>query len=197
MNNAAHLEAAIPAPCYVYGLKLRPFCIGHYLTLSRIDSSTLSDTPLITDGAQLKTAAIICSQDWETGREFIFSKELQDQALKWGKKTKQFILLEEFSKFIEYAKEGLKAQDVWSDGSTEGDPLGCHWTEFLIVSLTSLMNVSESEAYNMYIPAAQRRVIAYWEIKNRKRILVNENDKEDERKAREFAEKLRERLCRN
>ena len=197
MLNASHLEAAIPKPFWIFGLKLKPFCIGHYWLLSHTGSTVLSDNPLQTTREELLKAVVICAQDFETGRELINDAALAKEAHKWAAKNKDFDLLEKFTLFAEYLKAGLVSPSVWEEDGREGGLFGCHWTEYLIVCLTAHLGYSESEAANMFLPKAQRLVAAFWEIKHGKRILLSEDDLKAKGKLMEAHERISSRVCRN
>lgn len=198
METAAYLEAALPTPAYVYGVRLKPFSIGHFLILSRINSKLFSGDVLKTDEPELKTAVLICAQDWDNAREFIWSKELQDQGVEWARKIegKKFDFLEEFLKFDKYVSSALEHPRIWGSDS-EGESIGCDWTESIIVSLVALLGYSESDAMNMHIPLARRRVLTFWELKSHRKILVNQTDLDTYKKALEVHERIKRKLCLN
>jgi len=68
--------AAIPEPYRVLGLKLRPFSLGHYVTLHRHGSAFVSDRETNASREDLIFAAIVCSMTFEEFNEWIDSGPL-------------------------------------------------------------------------------------------------------------------------
>lgn len=159
-----YVKSAIPEPYTILGVRLRPFSLGSYFLMERFDVGFVDDNKERIGGIpDLLLAIAICSRTYEEFLEFIndepsFNKWAKDwgkQVKKQSKKDKNFNLLYKFMLFENYMKEGIQVPKYFEgENANEGDPSGAHWTQSVLLILTSELGYSYSEALNMPLSKA-------------------------------------------
>lgn len=64
-------EAALPQPYRVLGIKLKPFCLGHYLLLRRHGCAFVADEQARATREDLIFAVLVCSQSFDEFQSWI------------------------------------------------------------------------------------------------------------------------------
>jgi hypothetical protein len=83
--NAAISRAAMPESHIVAGVRLLPFCIGHWLNLSRVDSSFLDDNKDHELG-DLLISTFICAQPYETFADSLRTGTIKREMAAWHRR---------------------------------------------------------------------------------------------------------------
>ena len=152
MTAAAYPQAAIPEPCQILGLKLRPFCLGHHLLMSRFGVAFASDSEVIAELNDLVLGVLICSMQYEEFLNWIDRREARVEIMEWGKKIGlEFNFQEKVSLFNKYLSEAYHQPAVIFEGQSSES--GAHWSQVLKVSLVN-MGYTEKEALNMPLSQA-------------------------------------------
>ena len=71
MPAADYHIAAIPEPYQILGLRLKPFCLGHFMLMSRFGCAFASDVAAAAEHSDLILACLICSRSYEDFLAFI------------------------------------------------------------------------------------------------------------------------------
>ncbi len=112
MPASDYFKAAVPTPCRVLGVALRPFCAGHIVLLHRIGS------PFITGGSvtrgDVMDAVFICAHDYKSGIEALNDENTVAFFRKWRNELGEFDLKKKADEFAEYVKAGSEFNMVFS-----------------------------------------------------------------------------------
>lgn len=193
MLSRCHIEAALPDPCYIFGARLLPFCIGHYYIIE-------SDVPNLLEGGNVEArefifAVAICSMSFEDGCDYRAGNI--GNSGKWIRKilspwpwSRKPDWIEARSIFAQYLVDGLKVPKYWQSDQAGIQP-GAHWSENMIQCLMANLGMTYSESMNMHLPLARRLFLAHMESANGKKILYSQRDEEDARFAQEILERRR------
>lgn len=157
LNN--YVRASIPDPYRILGVRLRPFCLGAYFLMQRFDVAFASDDVDRIGGIpDLLLSLAICSRTYEEFLEFVEDeKGFKKWCNKWGKEIKKqmkrdktFNMFHKFMSFEKYMKDGIVIPKYFEgDDSDEGTSSGAHWTQSVLLVLTSELGYTYSEALNM------------------------------------------------
>jgi hypothetical protein len=151
MNAAAYPLAAIPEPYQILGLKLKPYCLGHYFLLSRFGVAFASDDETEADLNDLLMGCLICSHTYEGFLDFLESPDFKKQIQDWGKVIGlDFDLSEKVALFNKYISDACHQPTVIYEG--ESSQSGAHWSQVLKCALIA-SGYDETTALNM--PLAQ------------------------------------------
>lgn len=174
----SYASISIPEPFTILGLRLKPFCLGHYILLSKYGCSFVNEGEEVEVGMpDLILGLSICSMTYEQGlkytkglefiqeknKGFIFSREGRKEAKaaihftkQWGKQVTKAIKKQdgfnqyaELKAFARYIKEGSKQPNYFFDDEDDGRPRGGHWTQNMLLTLKSELGYSNSEAMNL------------------------------------------------
>jgi hypothetical protein len=143
--SAAYFEAAIPEPYRILGLKLRPFSLGHYLTLRRMGCVFVSDKEEEATVHDLVLGVLVCSMSHKQFMEFIEQGDCEKQVEEWGGKAADVNLQESCRLFGEYLKTGSEVPEFWLE-QDDGAQSGAHWSHMLMTTLRSSLGYSRAEA---------------------------------------------------
>lgn len=149
MNPAAsYLEAAIPEPVRCLGLLLKPFCLGHYMTLSRFDSAFVDEKERSVTREDVIFATLVCHFSYEDFYTFIGQKDAQKQLKRWGKKVGIFSIKEKSRILLEYIRKTEDIPGFLILQNSEGEKSGGHWSQAMLLVLTGELGYTQSEALN-------------------------------------------------
>lgn len=160
MDHGPYYKAAIPDPCRLLGLKLRPLSLGHLLLLRRVGSA------FVTGGRpgydDLALSVFICSQTYEEGCAALDDPELPAFMARWQRRLcNQFGLLYVIGlrkeqpidlpakalEFTEYMKAGSEHPDfTWNEDG--GKAIDAPIEQIVKVKLMSCTALTESEILN-------------------------------------------------
>lgn len=185
---AAYAKAAIPEPFQILGLRLKPFCIGHYLHMSRFNVAFVSDEDEPATFNDLVLGVLICSKTYEEFLEFLNQPDTEEQITKWGQECQLFDMAEKVALFSKYIADGSVMPKFWEEES--GRPSGAHWTQSVKLILTSELGYTNSEAINLPLPQAFLDFFKFCEGKGTVRLLT-----EAEIEMIEAAKKQQEAPC--
>lgn len=168
---AAAFIAAIPEPYQILGLRLKPFCLGHFIHMARHDVAFVSDTPKEAELSDLILGVLICSMNYEDFMTWLYSADVEAEMKEWGKKSKQFDFEAKVALLRSYITEGSKQPTVFYERN--GEPSGAHWTQVLKLALVELGH-DESGALNMPLGKAFEDYFKFAENKGAVRIATPE-----------------------
>lgn len=152
MNAADYFIAAIPEPYQILGLRLKPFCLGHFILMRRFQVAFASDDSTNAELSDLIMACLICSRDYADFLTYIDTPQFAEDVKSWGKQIGMgFELPERVQMFNSYMADAFAQPTVIYEG--EPSESGAHWSHVLKCSLVS-MGYSEREALNMPLPQA-------------------------------------------
>lgn len=159
-----YVKSAIPEPYTILGVRLRPFSLGSYFLMERFDVGFIDeDVDRVGGIPDLLLAIAICSRTYEEFLEFIDNeKEFNKWTKTWGKQVnkqaktdKNFNLLYKFMDFEKYMKDGVRVPKYFEgDADGDGKSSGAHWTQCLLLTLTSELGYTQTEALNMPVSKA-------------------------------------------
>jgi hypothetical protein len=155
MSRITHQEAAIPEPWQMLGLRLKPFCLGHYLHLARFKVAFVSSGPEnLTPQATLTDVvmtSLVCSMTFEEFGEFIQDRNWRKEVEAWGALVGiDFDLAEKAALLNEYIAEASRQPAVVFE--PDGNVSGAHWSQVLKVAL---LNIGYSKTEAMNLPLAE------------------------------------------
>jgi len=99
--------AALPDPYRILGLRLKPFCLGHYLLLQRFNCAFVASEPQPITREDVLLGVLICSMWNNEFLEFISGKGFWSEVRKWGKRVGIFDLTAKAGLFQRYLDESL------------------------------------------------------------------------------------------
>lgn len=159
MSAADYFTAAIPEPIQILGLRLKPFCLGHYFLMRRFGVAFASDDGANAEFDDLIFGVLICSMSYESFFEFM-ENDPRLQISEWAAKLGLDVTIpgfgielpEKVKLFNEYlAKAYVQPVVIYeSDNSNSG----AHWSQVLKCSLISQCGYNTSEAMNLPLPQA-------------------------------------------
>src|ERR1041385_8779712 len=79
---ASIARAALPEKFVVCGVSLRPFCIGHWLNMTRFDCSFLNGEAQHTLG-DLLIAVLVCSESYESFQDSLLTGDIDRAMERW------------------------------------------------------------------------------------------------------------------
>jgi len=163
MNHAlAFAEASVPAPWCVFGVKLKPFSIGHRVLLD------LTQSPLVNGGvvldADVLIALRICSRTYERGIESLNHLTAMERVWQW-----RFVAFCAFNKekarselgfFRKYINDATHYKPpVWCKSGTVDNNPTLPDTILLVSALLSKFYLTDSDVMNM---PYKRAVMLYY-----------------------------------
>jgi hypothetical protein len=173
MSSAAQFyRAARPEPPRIIGLQLRPYSLGHHITLHAYDSSFLfHDTPRFYD---LILGVFICSQTWGGWNDWRSSWKLPVFLKLWGWCFRKFDVRVEAAKFTKYIADGCECPEVAipADART----LSGAWESRLKLFLVRRLRLSAEEAMDYPLALAWQEYCAFGESEGTI-TLLSESDK--------------------
>lgn len=107
--SADYCKAARSEPPVCIGLRVRPYSLGHDITLRAYNSSVLSHNPIYSD---FILAVFICSRTWGEWSGWKDSWKLPLWLKVWGRCAGRFDIPAEWKKFEAYLIEGRQCPEV-------------------------------------------------------------------------------------
>jgi hypothetical protein len=160
VDERAYIDAAIPEPFTILGLRLRPLSIGHLILLHRLESPfVVSSAPGATISiGDLALACLVCSKDWLGGLALLEQEDLAKALFKWGlRATRQhgwrilcpwlytpLKLEEKLELFQEYLKFNMEAP-CYSVEESKSRSINCPGWQVVKVVLMSKTTLTERE----------------------------------------------------
>jgi len=147
-----YVQALIPETYIILGLKLRPFCLGHFFLMRRYDCKFSSEDPNANgDISDLILALSICCRTYEQFITFVNDKELFYSWTKdWGKKvvkllkSKKVDMFETFQLFKTYMRDSVVVPKYWNEKEEDTATSGAHWSQSVLSTLTSDCGYTQS-----------------------------------------------------
>lgn len=167
-----YIKSAVPEPMAILGLRLRPFCIGHFNLLTRFNCSFVcGGLPTIPD---LTLGLLVCHQTFEEGYEFFAQPDWEKTVRKWQRRFVHGIFKprvidwpEKFLLFSDYLRDGGRRPKTHPpDDQPAGRELNAPWQEILMHGLWKINpNWTESDLLNMPLSIAWMRFSTAQEIR--------------------------------
>lgn len=196
-------SAACPEPWQVLGVKLRPFSLGHYIKMARLDCAFVSETARTATLPDLLLGVIVCSMPtevdqehdpfwrwlgrrrggwrWEAyrlGKWFVrkpAASPAEYDAYLWGKRIGGVDLAEKVKLFSDYMESCSAMPPYVEEGcGGAGKISGAHWTQSVLSSLVSRCGYNMREALNVPLSLALADFIKQAETDGAVRILPGE-----------------------
>jgi len=150
--DAAYLSAVCPEPVQLLGTRLRPFCLGHWLLLTRHGNGFLTGHPTAED---LVAGILTCSLTFEEGAALWNAPDRDQQVEAWTKQLTAACLrehttlnlVEKSAVFAGYLSTGQK-MPAYIYEESDAPPVGSPWPQVLKLLLMSELGMSETEVYN-------------------------------------------------
>jgi hypothetical protein len=165
-----YIEALIPKQFVVLGVKLLPYCLGHFFLMKKYKCGFAEeDENVFGDFIDILSAVAICSRTYEEG--LLYCQELDDygngklstkpESVKWNeqwakqirkalkKYGKEYNIFEEVSKIKSYMRHGIVVPKFYNNTQNNNTPSGAHWTTNVLNTLVSECNYNQSEAMNV------------------------------------------------
>ena len=198
--DAAYLQAAIPEPYRILGIRLRSFSIGHLFLLHRHGCNfiTAAKPPWIDD---LILGILVCGLSYEEGVSIFNDQSATDtQIAKWRKTclVRRFFgipfgmvrvdWVEKANLFRQYLDDAMKIPKAFVEEKT-GNSMGAPMWQTIRVSLLSQTSLTNSEILNMPLALAFWDYLTLGELKAQARIFNEPEHKELTEKANDFHER--------
>lgn len=151
---ASYFTAAVPEPCRVLGLLLKPFSLGHYLILSRFNSAFVDEGPRDATRDEVVFAVLVCHFTYGQFFDFIAQKDFAAQVKAWGKQQGVFSIKEKAAILQKYISEASEMPGFVFE--EEGSKSGAHWAQTVKVAVVGHCGYTHDEAMN----APLRQVLA-------------------------------------
>lgn len=161
MNVPEYIQSWFSQPHLVFKVKLKPFSLGHYILLKSVDS------PFLDEGGEriiiyedLVFAFGVCSQrawpdafNWANDLDACksFYKELDEELVKQVEKLDLVISIQSLR---EHIHTNFKIPDYVVERENDGVESGTYWIQSVLLTLTSELNYTRSEALNAPISLA-------------------------------------------
>ncbi len=168
MSSSAHYcKAERPEPPRCIGLKLRPYSLGHHVSLRAYDSTLLSgEPPLYTD---LVLAVFICSQTWAGWQEWKQSWKFPVFLKIWGWRNRAFNVEAEAKVFMDYIAAGEACPEANVPANARS--LEAAWESRLKMFLIRELRMSHEEAMDYPLALAWQDYTAFGEESGRLKLL--------------------------
>lgn len=181
--SASYFQAAIPEPFRILGLRLRPFSLGHYLLLRRFDNAFVSETSTTATREAVIFAVLVCSMKYEEFLEFIEKPNFLKDVQKWGKKVGIFDLKQKAALLQDYISRGSEEPKFVDTSENTGAPSTAHWSQGLIIALTSQCGYARTEVLNMSLSQALADWMRYAEAQGMVSIVSDEQIEQGKKNA--------------
>lgn len=145
---ADYSQAAFPSPFQILGLRLKPFCLGHFWLMDRFGSAFVSLEDNTATEADVVLGILICSMSYEDFLDFLDEPDFLEKVRAWGKKCRRpEINIDKCCKlFADYIARATRQPVVIFED--EGKPTGAHWSQTIYLSLIE-MGYSPRDATNL------------------------------------------------
>ncbi len=145
--SAAYVQAAIPEPFRILGLKLKPFSFGHYLILKRFDCAFVSEVQASATRDDLIFCVLVCSMSHDEFLKFIERKDIIKQIRKWGRRIGWFDLKEKALLLQQYIDQGTQQPKFWIL-KEDDKPGGAHWSQVIATTLRGKVGYTRDDLMN-------------------------------------------------
>ena len=161
MSLAANFyRAARPEPPRCIGLQLKPYSLGHHITLMSYDSSFARGmSPHFDD---LILSVLVCSMSWSEWNEWRRSWKLPIFLKVWGWLMGKFDLRSAAKTFSEYISEGCACPEVAVPAS--GKSLCAAWESRLKLFLVKELRLTHEQAMDYPLSLAWHEYSAHGEL---------------------------------
>jgi len=170
--------AAIPEPYVVLGLSLRPFSLGHYIWLRRLECCYVSSEAATPTREDLILACLVCSMSFDDFSRWVCAERLplitrlwaaakailrlrlseariawdglesELLVMRWGRRVGFFDLKEKSELFQRYLKSNSQLPKFWVE-KEESKQCGGDWAQSVFLALTGDCGFTREQAYNM------------------------------------------------
>lgn len=104
------VNALLPPRTQVLQVQLLPFSLGHFVTLTRIDSPFISSSPFTP--LELFASVRVCTLNWKQCQEFVAdSEEWAKQFAEWMRKVGPVDYIAKAQLFSDYIRAGCRVPD--------------------------------------------------------------------------------------
>lgn len=142
-----YLHSIIPEPVTILGQELRPFSLGHYLLLNRLDCAFLSDDKEALLG-DLLLGLLVCANTFETSQDILRRADLGDDIKAWAENVGEFEADEKAELFTAYLAAAMEVPKFWTSGQANGAKVGAPWPQLVRTRLLSEGGLSAEEIMN-------------------------------------------------
>ncbi len=178
MARKDYFISAAPEPWQILGLNLRPFSVGHYIKLRRLDCAFVSDEARPVKLSDLVVGLAVCSmsshQDpnedefWQWFNRSSYPGWFKRQAARLlkresmtpaerdlyqlGRRVGMFDFTEKAQLFQDYITAHTESLDYWLEPAKSDEPpaqSGAHWVHSMITTITGKCGYSLHDAYNV------------------------------------------------
>lgn len=196
------LEAAIPEPVRVFGLRLRPFSLGHLLLLDRLGS------PYIRGGNiginDLLLAVWICARGFRENTELLDSSEFWSKVKAWKRSVvigrwllaltlRKFEFAPRFVAFHNYMRSGQEIPKYFFESGKFSQSMGAPWMQTVRVRAIRDLGYSQDEVMDMPLSLLLWDYITLSELDGNVRIFDKQEHEEMTKAADEFHERMKKR----
>jgi len=142
-----YLHSIIPEPVTILGQELRPFSLGHYLLLNRLECAFLSEDkePLLGD---LLLGLLVCSNTYEVAQDLLRRDDLGDDIKAWAGNVGEFEADEKAQLFSDYLSRAMEVPKFWTSGQANGSKAGAPWPQLVRTRLLSEGGLTARELMN-------------------------------------------------
>ncbi len=163
LSPGGYSHAAVPEPYRILGLKLKPFCLGHYLLMKRFDCAFVSPGEKRAGLPDLILGLLICSMGYLDFLTFIESKGFEREISRWSHKVSpfpwlgkfpfigkwwrskySFNIVEKMGLFKAYVSNSSRQPSIWIEDDSE--PSNSHWSQSVFQVLRSHCGYSAEQA---------------------------------------------------
>jgi hypothetical protein len=177
MARRDYFTQACPEPWQILGVRLRPFSLGHYFKLRRLDCAFVNDESRTASMYDLLMGIAVCSmtsdpdpdkdQFWQWfygSSKASFRLRLRNafyalarkapltiaewDMMAWGKECGEFDFAEKAKLFARYIAEHSTAPGFWEDTKGETHESGAHWSHSVLSVLTGKCGYTLEQAHN-------------------------------------------------
>ena len=141
------VNAAIPEPFQILGLRLKPFTLGHYITLKRFGCAFVSDEKTEAEKGDLLLGCLVCSMNNREFLEFLEAEDHEAKVVEWGEKCGAFNFAEKCQLFADYLAASFHEPSFSVIGDQQGDTSG-DWSQNLKLAMMLKLNASEEAVLN-------------------------------------------------
>lgn len=172
---AAYFKAAIPEPHRILGQRLKPFSLGHWIILARFNSPFVGDN----QDAQIARddlvfAVLVCTMSYDEFFKFIERDDWEELVTTWGQNCGVFDLHAKSLAFQSYIVEGTKWPEFWQEDTGHGRSSGTHWSQTVLLTLTSKLHYTQDQALNMPFTKSISDFLHYLETQGAVRLMTDD-----------------------
>jgi len=142
-----YLHSIIPEPVTILGQDLRPFSLGHYLLLNRLECAFLVDDkePLLGD---LLLGLLVCANTFEGAQSILRHDDLGADIKAWAENVGEFEADDKAKLFTDYLAKAMEVPKFWTSGPTGGGKAGAPWPQLVRTRLLSEGGLTSTQLMN-------------------------------------------------